>query len=188
MSQVTLVEKDKDQTIGKSFGNWTVEELKALSIDESMALFKTLDAPDFTAMNGEYEGEFLDSGSIIMNCFWSVVIYNIFIGNWLGKAFIPSDNGCSSGYNLFRKTTRIARKYRMETSIVDSYFDGRKALQLYYPKFRNICGYMGMIDEIRKINDNLYLGMGRITWPSTPIPFYLSGPVNKVQQADSTEQ
>ena len=65
-----------------------------------------------------------------------------------------------------------------KTSIVSSVFDGRPAFQLRLSDY-NTFFTSTMTDEVRKINDTLFLGIGRLTitlGKFNPMPFVLIGP------------
>ena len=65
-----------------------------------------------------------------------------------------------------------------KTLIVSSVFDNRPSFQLSYRDY-NTFYTNTMTDEVRKINDHLYLGIGRLTitlGKFNPMPFVLIGP------------
>jgi len=67
-----------------------------------------------------------------------------------------------------------------KTSMVSSVFDGRPSFQLSYREY-NTFYTNTMTDEVRKVNGQLYLGIGRlaITFGKyNPMPFVLIGPPN----------
>ncbi|MFZ5562787.1 MAG: hypothetical protein ACOZBW_01960, partial [Thermodesulfobacteriota bacterium] len=73
---------------------------------------------------------------------------------------------------------RLARIMLNKTSMVTSVFDGRPSFQLRYRDF-NTFFTSTMTDEVRKVNDRLYLGIGRLTvtfGKHNPMPFVLIGP------------
>ncbi|MBI9077283.1 MAG: hypothetical protein JEZ02_17885 [Desulfatibacillum sp.] len=159
----------------------TVQKLQGLKLGKIMEVFSTLPAPGFFEMNGEYKANLMDHGNFLNNMASNLLIgTSLFDGVWLCKCFTPESGTQGWGYNSFRKSGRVVRKYPMKTSIVKSRFDGRDVFQLYYPGFKSRIGAINMVDEVRKVNDNLYLGVG--TWGFTkkqrmiPLPFTLSGP------------
>jgi hypothetical protein len=82
--------------------------------------------------------------------------------------------------SLFRLNSpqRLARIMLNKTAIVSSVFDARPSFQLSYRDY-NTFYTNTMTDEVRKINDKLYLGIGRITITMgkfNPMPFVLMGP------------
>jgi hypothetical protein len=65
-----------------------------------------------------------------------------------------------------------------KTSMVSSVFDGRPSYQLSYRPY-NTFYTNTMTDEVRKVNDRIYLGIGRLTvtlGTLNPMPFVLMGP------------
>jgi hypothetical protein len=82
--------------------------------------------------------------------------------------------------SLFRLNSpqRLARIMLNKTSMVPSVFDGRPAFQLSYREY-NTFYTSTMTDEVRRLNDTLYLGIGRLTitlGKYNPMPFVLMGP------------
>jgi hypothetical protein len=171
---------------------WTVKKVRALNLDQSMELFYTLSAPSFSEMDGEYEAHMLDHGTAFKNAMAKLVLFNPFLyGHWLCKAFRPESDTKGHGYNSFRKFSKVIRRFRMKTEIVPSRYDGKDVFQLYYPAYRSITGFINMVDEIRKIRDGFYLGLG--TWGFSkkqrmiPGPFCLSGPIGEFVGSDREE-
>ena len=73
---------------------------------------------------------------------------------------------------------RLARIMLNKTSMVSSVFDGRPSFQLSYRDY-NTFFTNTMTDEVRKVNDRLFLGIGRLTitfGKYNPMPFVLMGP------------
>jgi hypothetical protein len=82
--------------------------------------------------------------------------------------------------SLFRLNSlqRLVRIMLNKTSMVSSVFDGRPSFQLSYREY-NTFYTNTMTDEVRKVNDRLYLGIGRLTLTLgkyNPMPFVLMGP------------
>ncbi len=168
---------------------YTVQKLQGMKLREVMKLFVTLPPPEFSEMNGEYNATIMDHGSFFANMASSLMIGTPLLeGMWLCKCFKPTSETEGWGYNSFRKSGRIIRKYPMATSITKSRYDGRDIFQLYYPGYQSTLGSINMVDEIRKVNDGLYLGVG--TWGfsrkqrMTPLPFTLSGPPDPFMGTD----
>jgi len=181
--------------IGDEIGavtEWTVEKLAALPLAEVTGLFFTLRAPPFREMDGEYEAGLLDHGGALANAISRFSTSSVLLnGQWLCKAFTPEEKKQGHGYNSFRKFGKTLRKYRMKTSIAKSRYDGKPVFQLYYPEYRHSLARMNMVDEVRKISDGLYLGVG--TWGFTerrrmvPLPFTHSGPIGPFVGPDRQE-
>lgn len=190
----------------KNLKDLRYEDLMKLSRKQSMNLFQQLDAPSMPEMKGEYRAALLDSGYII-NMFLAKMYLHFTWGDWQHKAFEPLDQQHGHGYNTFITTQsrlyenyfaavimkilsvlrslfrlnnpqRLARIMLNKTSIVTSVFDGRPSFQLSYRDY-NTFFTNTMTDEVRKVNDNLYLGIGRLTvtfGKFNPMPFVMIGP------------
>lgn len=195
-----------DQYLGKPLTDYTYEDLMKLGRPQLMELFSGLDAPPMTEMRGEYRAALLDSGHVI-NSFLAWLFLYFTWGAWQHKAFEPLDDRHGHGYNtfittqprlyenyfaaslmkivhivrsLFRPSSpqRMARIMLNKTSMVPSVFDGRPSFQLSYRDY-NTFYTSTMTDEVRKVNDHLYLGIGRLTvtlGKMNPMPFVLMGP------------
>ncbi|MBU0994825.1 MAG: hypothetical protein KJ737_20225 [Proteobacteria bacterium] len=72
--------------------------------------------------------------------------------------------------------------------IIKSRFDGRDVFQFDYTAYRSLLGMINMVDEIRKVKKNLYLGVGTIGFTKKqrlkPLPFILSGPAEPFMCTD----
>ena len=164
-------------------------ELRRMGPARALEFFSTLSAPAFLEMDGEYEATFLDQGGPFINACNIAVLNSPANGLWLGKAFTPSDKDASHGYNMFWRLGRVERKYRMHTRITASRFDSKPVFQLDYAAYNNPCGWIRMLDEVRKVLDGLYLGIG--AWGlvrKTPLPFMLQGPIGPFMSADKQER
>lgn len=167
----------------QELGGWTVGDLKALKQDQLMDLFLELPCPTMREMEGEFKGELLDTGK-----FWLIkkpLAYfalrsSLNKGRWLGKGFATLSENEGHGYNSYRRFGKVIHVFPMKTRIAPSVFDGRDCFELDYTAYRSGAGFINMIDEVRKVNDELYLGIG--TWGyfkrQRRIPFFfsLSGP------------
>jgi hypothetical protein len=173
-----------------SNGEWSVQRLQAMSHAELVELYRTLDAPEFEEMDGEFRARLLAQTGRVMPYVWKYTILVTPInGLWLGKAFQPLADKDGHGYNYFRRRGKVLRKYPMRTTILPSKIDGRDAFRLTYSKYRSLLGRIGAADEVRKLDDNLYLGMGVGTLGQSlkrdPVPFSLSGPPDPFVGTDS---
>ena len=196
----------KDKFKGKDLKDFKYEDLMKLKRKQLMELFSLLDAPSMSEMKGEYRAALLDSGYII-NIFLARLYLHFTWGDWQHKAFEPLDQQHGHGYNtfittqsilyenyfaaVFMKTVSIVRSlFRLyspqrmarimlnKTSIVSSVFDARPSFQLSYRDY-NTFYTNTMTDEVRKVNDKLFLGIGRLTvtfGKLNPMPFVLIGP------------
>lgn len=157
-------------------------DLLAMSLKELMALFARSTAPTVQQMNGEFAARLLTQPSKLAQIIGEVTVNNpLMPGRWLCKAFKPISVERGRGYNSFAHLGRTVQRYPMETLIAPSRYDGRPAYTLVYASFRSMCGAVNMVDEVRQVGPNLYLGIG--TWGFTdaqrriPLPFVLRGPM-----------
>jgi len=166
------------------------DDIEKLSRKDKMQLFYAAAVPDFKTLQGEYEARIL-SGGILGK---SSAMFTHFVfptglltcsTRWVGKAFKSDSKNSGLGYNTFTKekteenisTLRIRRmKTSMGVSRVGK--DGKKSFLVDY-SFDNTGTIKSMRDEIRQINDNLFIGagyMGLGGGPINPAPFALIGP------------
>lgn len=158
---------------------WTEESLLCLSIPEIAELYSTLRAPSLEEMHGEYRGGYIGCGHLFSDSMWKLAAYNPLMGVWQGKAFELTSKNEGRGFNLTVKFGRIVRKWPMRTTMGTSFIDGKEVFLLDYPFYSSLAAFAKMTDEIRKIDDNLFLGIGHwkplITLAS--VWFTLSGPI-----------
>jgi hypothetical protein len=163
-----------------AFAGHTVEELKQLSTKELVALFKTLPAPAITEMDGEFAACLLQQPSTLSRIFGQISVANPLMP-WLCKAFRPVDAESGRGYNTFSLLGGIVQRFPMQTVIAPSRYDDKPAYTLIYRTYHSMCGDIHMVDEVRKVADGVYLGIG--TWGFTraqrqiALPFLLEGPI-----------
>jgi hypothetical protein len=161
----------------------TVENLKALKQDQLMELYLTLPCPTVQEMKGEFKGHLLDTGKfrfIKKPLSFFALDFNVFHGKWLGKGFTNTSETKGHGYNSYKKFGKIIHVLPMKTCISSSIYDRKDVFELDYTVYHSQAGYVNMIDEVRKINDDLYLGIGNWGYfeKQRMIPFFfaLSGP------------
>jgi hypothetical protein len=192
--------------IPKNREDITLEELQKLSRQQLVGVFHQLVSPEVGEMRGEYRALLLDSGHSV-NRFLSMLFLYFTWGMWLHKAFEPLSEKHGHGYNTFLTTLpivlenvflagatsivslvkslfgssapqRMVRIMCNKTHIGPSVFDNRTSFHLVYKDYNSFYTST-MTDEVRKVNDTLYLGMGRLTitlGKINPFPFVLMGP------------
>jgi hypothetical protein len=192
--------------MGKDLKDFGYEDLMKLNRKQIMEMFSLLDAPAMSEMKGEYRAALLDSGYVI-NIFLAKLYLHFTWGDWQHKAFEPLGETYGHGYNTFVTTQpklyenyfvascmkmlsivrslfrlnnpqRLARIMLNKTAIVSSVFDGRPSFQLSYRDY-NTFYTDTMTDEVRKVNDKLFLCIGRLTITFdkfNPMPFMMIGP------------
>lgn len=181
--KVAVIMRDQKALQAEGLGDWTIDDLRALGQAQLMELFRTLPCPTMQEMEGEFRGHLLDTGK-----FWFIkkplgyFALNSFLnqGKWLGKGFACTSESEGHGYNSYRKFRKTKHVYPMKTRIAKSVYDGKECYELDYTTYHSGAGFVNMIDEVRKVNDDTYLGIG--TWGyikrQRRIPFFfaLSGP------------
>ena len=163
-------------------GEWSMERLLALNHDDVLALWKTLPAVDMAELNGHYQGIVPNGGDSERQKGLANFMYNEDSdrGYWLGKAYKPLTATTGEGYNRWRFAGgKIVRNLRFGTAMGKSLIDGRPAFIMNYGDFNDTT----LIDEIRKLDDYVYLGMGTTETEdgtrSTPGHFALVGPTDE---------
>lgn len=168
---------------GEQRSHWTVKDLKALKQRELMKLYLTLPWPSMDEMTGEFRGDLLDQGGFraIKALFAHFAVRSPLInGEWQGKGFTTTSENAGHGYNHYVKFGTDKYVLPMKTRIAPSIFDGNGSFELDYTAYVSKAGMINMIDEVRRVNHDLYLGLG--LWGYTkkqreePYFFSLSGP------------
>lgn len=153
------------------------EEIRIMHLDEVKALFDTLPSATMSEMDGEYLATALDQGSWLSNII-TLLTVNL-PGRWLGKAFTPGTDGKGVGYNWFQTRTGIRRTLTMKTLIKQSSISQGESFHVDYAAVHAWLPRNGG-DEIRKLDDDTYLGFGWLKLPlfKRPLlfPFLLEGP------------
>ncbi len=175
-------------------GKWTIRQLVYLTFPEFWALWKTLPAPDFYELNGEYSGYCPDGKNLEIRkrTVNQMFTESLNLGYWLGKAMKPVAAGKGEGYNVYRQPGEwINRFLRFGTAMGNSLIDGKPAYMLYYGHFKTGAGKNELTDEVRKLEDGIYLGVGTVKAPdggrSIPGPFVLAGPVRPWQGVEDDD-
>lgn len=178
------------QILGVNPETATYDDVEKLSRKDKMQLFYAANTPNFKTLHGEYEAKLLSGG--ILGKSSALFTHHVFPTGlislntrWVGKAFTGNLKDSGMGYNLFRETksngTYITLRIRqMRTSIGPSEIGkgGKLSFRVDY-SFDNSGTINSMRDEIRQINDNLFIGagyMGLGGGPINPAPFVLVGP------------
>lgn len=157
-------------------GSVSFADLREASTFELLSFFRDLPAPEIAEMNGDYDATLLRQPNIAadINGFFAV---GIPLMPWLSKGFRPVSDSEGRGYNSFRQFGKVVQRYPMRTEVAPSRYDGRPSYTLMYRAYRSTCGTINMVDEVRRVDDGLYLAIG--TWGFTrrqrqiPLPFAL---------------
>lgn len=174
---------------------WTEEKVMALTREEVIELWKQCPAADMTEMVGEFTGLIPNAGDEEAQKRTAQVMYNESgpTGYWLGKAFWPLSKTKGDGYNVYRRPGgKVERYMRFATEMGTSLIDGKPSLLMYYGAYHLRLIPEGqenmLIDEIRKLADGIYLGVGTVPLPdgsrTPPGHFALVGPVGEYSRAD----
>jgi len=170
--------KSVTEILGVPADKATVKDIEKLSKSEVMQLFYAADAPSFETIKGEYKGQLINVGILALPS--DYLTHHFFCPpQWVGKAFFPFEKDKGWGYNVCSgEGNKIIRMRKMDTYMGVSNMDKKKSFHLHYASYNSDLFYT-MHDEIRKINDNLYIGMGymAVTGGSiNPFPFVHIGP------------
>ena len=160
-------------------GEWSMEAILALDRNSIVALWKTLPAVPMAELDGHYQGLVPNAGDAARQASTGNFMYNESSerGYWLGKAYKPLTATTGEGYNRWRfPGGRVVRNLRFGTEMGTSLIDGKPAFLMHYGAFNDTT----LIDELRKLDDNVYLGMGTTETKdgkrSAPGHFALVGP------------
>jgi hypothetical protein len=155
--------KTMDDILKMEAAEATPKTIMALSKSEVMQLFYAAPAPAFQSMKGEYKTALLPQG--IMAAASGYFTHHFFgPGRWEGKAFFPFEADRGWGYNIFSSTDKAGkiirhRTRKMDTWVGTSEIDSKDSFHLVYKAYNG--GLVNsMHDEVRKINDRLFLCMG----------------------------
>jgi len=185
---------EKSESASQAFPiteKWSVEKLLALTKDEVIALWKTLDPPEFTELDGHYMGIIPNAGDLSTQKATGDFMYNedSAIGYWLGKAYKPTSATKGEGYNRWRKPGgKVVRNMQFGTDMAKSLIDDRPSFMMYYGHYNK---ESTLIDELRKLDDYIYIGMGTTELEdgkrSAPGHFILTGPTDRWVGPDKDE-
>jgi hypothetical protein len=174
---------------------WTAEKVMELTREEVIELWKQCPAADMTELVGEFTGLIPNAGDEEAQKRTAEVMYNESgpLGYWLGKAFWPLSKTKGDGYNRWRRQDgTVVHNNRFATEMGTSLIDGKPSLMMYYGAYHFHLLPEGqentLTDEIRKLADGIYLGMGTRRMPdgsrSEPGHFALAGPIGEYSRAD----
>ncbi len=140
----------------------TIENIEKLSKAEFFQLFYAAEAPVFTKVKGEYKARLVPAG--ILSSINEYYAQNFMgPGQWEAKSFFPYEKRKGRGYNVFTVTdngkSKKVRTIRMDTYIGKSSFDDKESFHLVYAAY-NDNHNRTMRDEMRRINDRLYIALG----------------------------
>lgn len=169
--------KSVAEILGVSPEKATLRDIKKLSKAQVMQLFYAATPPEFSSMKGEYRAQLLPLGILAPSA--AYYTHHFFgPGHWEGKAFLPSEGEQGWGYNIFVRKGIAHRTRKFSTYMGPSTIDKRPSFHLNY-RSHNSGLVHSMHDEVRKINDDLYICMGHMGLGGgaiNPAPFVVQGP------------
>jgi hypothetical protein len=143
-----------------------IAKFKKYSFDDFHKLFKEGKAPSFDEIEGDTAGSFL---ALDPKAGWwrkaaLAIAFDNPLARWTGKRFMTSFDGekKGEGINLFGNRM-FPRRFGINTSIAESLFDRKPCLVVTYPHFPS--SLFGLRDELRKIDDGIFLGQGHHRFP-----------------------
>lgn len=175
--------KSMKEIIGKDAKDASFNDIVKLSKADFKQLYHSAPCPAFTDLKGEYHAMNLPSGIMAGGVnFYTDHLFGP--GKWEGKAFFPFEADKGWGYNIFVPSdnpNNISRTRKMNTYISKSAYDSLDSFHLDYSPY-NSGTVHSMHDELRKINDHIFLGMGYMGLGGgsiNPAPFLVIGPAVK---------
>ncbi|MHA2504220.1 MAG: hypothetical protein ACXAE3_15285, partial [Candidatus Kariarchaeaceae archaeon] len=139
----------------------TEEDLRdKLSKRQVFQIFQSAHQPSVDELSGEFDAYNLPQG-ILSGLVNLITNYLFGPGKWVGKGF-QADK--MEGYNIFRTKNgeEVAQNFELIEGL--SEIDGRATVRLDYRNLQSNLISGSMRDEVRKVNNNLFLGMGMTTW------------------------
>lgn len=179
-----------EEIIGVDPARATYEDVEKLSRKDKMQLFYAAETPDFNELEGEYKAGLLSGG--VLGKSSELFTHHVFptgmvtLGTkWVGKAFTKETELTGRGYNLFTKKNKngamdTLRIREIKTGMGPTKIgkDDKLSFKIDYRMF-NSGSVKSMRDELRRINENLYIGAGYMGLGGgsiNPAPFVLMGP------------
>jgi hypothetical protein len=144
-----------------------IAKFKEHSFDDFHKLFNEGKVPSFDEIEGDTFGSFL---ALNPKAGWwrkaaLVITFANPLARWKGKRFVTPFDGekKGEGTNLFRNRF-FPQRFGINISIEKSLFDQKPCLVVTYPHFPS--SVFGLRDELRRIDDGVFLGQGhhRLPW------------------------
>lgn len=155
------------------------EDLARLSKGRFVQLFYASPPPTMKELDGEFMAKNHPVGILGGAVEW-YTSHLFGPGRWVGKAFRPLDGKRGEGYNIFEKAGAdrpLRRTRRIDTFLGPSAFDGKESFHLLYRPY-NGGVVRSMRDELRKVREGLYVGLGYMGLGGgsiNPAPFIVYG-------------
>jgi hypothetical protein len=144
-----------------------VDDLNARSRDELFEIFENADAPEIESFDGELSGY---GAAYLPNL--EAFYIDAGLGRWLGKGYKLQSHGVweGHGYNMWGRGDDVIRRMRFGFRRHSSVVDGRPCILMRYAAFENDFGVLDLTDEIRKVDEHVYLGLATTREPSPLCP------------------
>ena len=144
-----------------------VAKFKECSFDDFHRLFSEGKTPSFDEIEGDTAGSFLalNPKAGLWRKLALAIAFDNPLARWTGKRFTTpfEKERMGKGINLFRNRI-FPQRFGVNTSIEESLFDLKPCLVITYPYFPS--SVFGLRDELRRIDDGVFLGQGhhRLPW------------------------
>ena len=141
----------------------SVKDLLRMDAAQIAALYARAATPSLQELDGDYDGTLLRAQILPLRRTIGLAAVNRPWLPWKGKVFFRTPGARGKGGNRWA-TWRSARTiWPFETAVVPSRFGGGPALLVDYDVPGNpLWLRRGVFDELKKLDDGLYLGMGGI--------------------------
>ena len=142
---------------------YSLEQLLAMGGQEIIETWGALPAASLDELQGHFMGLVPNGDDPKRQAETGGRMYNenSVKGFWLGKAYRKTGDNEGEGYNRHRLPGgRIVHSNRFTTEIGPSLIDGKPSLLMYYGAFNK--ARPSFVDEIRKLDDYIYLGVGSV--------------------------
>lgn len=150
----------------KSDARTVISNIKKNDLNTLHLLFSGGSLPVFEEIKGETAGGFLawNNANPRLMKFSAKILFNSFIGRWTGKKFLsPFDaNNRGIGINLFRSRI-LSNRFPFDTYVKNARSDQKPCLALDYSPYPSLMS--GLIDDVRKIDDGVFLGQMHYKFP-----------------------
>lgn len=151
-----------------------IAKLRQYSFDDLHLLFSEGTIPSFEEVEGNTHGSFLAWNP--KNPWWNELLIKLLFDNfsarWTGKKFITpfDENRKGKGVNLFQNRI-FPHRYRFDTYFEKTRVDQKLGLALDYR--HRFSPMFGLVDDVRKIEDGVFLGQMHYKYPWRKEPRFL---------------
>lgn len=150
-----------------------IKRLKESDIKELDSLFSNGGVPLFEEIKGETAGGFLawNPKNYSLLQFFVKTLFDSPFGRWTGKEFSApfgeGKTGKGKGVNLF-KNRLLPNRFKFDVYIKNAYGDQKSCLTLDYRSHFSLMS--GLVDDVRKIEDGVFLGQMyyKFLWKKEP--------------------